>query len=44
MKKRSKKHHTKHGGKVAQISRKAKKIRKPGEKWIHAIKRASKLV
>lgn len=27
---------------VAQISKLAKKIRKPGEKWLSAIKRASK--
>lgn len=30
--------------KVAQISKKAKAIRKPGEKWLTAIKRAAKLV
>lgn len=29
---------------VGKISRKAKAIRKPGEKWTTAIKRAAKLV
>lgn len=48
-KKRSRGHKKRKGSKggsskVAKISRLAKKIRKPGEKWTNTIKRASKQV
>jgi hypothetical protein len=41
-KKTSKRHLSGSGSIVAKISKLAKKIRKPGEKWTNAIKRASK--
>ena len=34
----------KKGGKIGTIAKKAKAIRKPGEKWPTAMKRAAKLV